>query len=181
METYISMLRGINVSGQKMIKMKDLKELFESLKFKDVTTYIQSGNVVFNFTKTDPLVLAQKIEKKIADKYKFDVKVLITTAEEMQGAIDKNPFMKEKDADFNKLYFTFLSEIPKTENLNKLNEFAPSPDRFSVIDQVAYICCPNGYGNSKLNNNFFENKLKVSATTRNLNTVKELIRLAEQQ
>jgi len=84
MQTYISILRGINVSGQKKIQMTDLKMLYEDLKFKNVTTYIQSGNIIFEANKQRDEALAKKIENAITEKYHFHVPVIIRSIEEIR-------------------------------------------------------------------------------------------------
>src|SRR5690242_634275 len=103
MQTFISILRGINVSGQKKILMADLKIFFESLHFKDIATYIQSGNVVFKSdSKNTDQQLAKKIEKAISAKYHFEVPVIIRTSAELKNTISQNPFTKEKNIDLKK-------------------------------------------------------------------------------
>ncbi|OFY91714.1 MAG: hypothetical protein A3K10_14210 [Bacteroidetes bacterium RIFCSPLOWO2_12_FULL_31_6] len=172
MKTYISILRGINVSGQKMIKMADLKVLYEELGFKKVQTYIQSGNVVFEYQETEGNTLEKMIFDKILSHYGFEVPNLILTPKDIEEALKNNPFQQ-----YEKMYFTFLNEIPKSENIEKLSGFNFVDEHYEVIGKVVYFYCPNGYGNAKMNNNFFENKLKVKATTRNLNTVKKLLEM----
>ena len=178
MPIIISMLRGINVSGQKRVPMAELKELYEDLKFKNVTTYIQSGNVVFSSDISDAKVLLKKIEEKIFKQFGFEVPVIIRTPKEMQSAIKNNPFLKEKNIDAERLYITFLSDTPAKDKLEKIQEYHFEPDRFIIKGKEVYLYCPISYGNSKLNNNFFENKLKITATTRNWKTVNELVRIA---
>jgi uncharacterized protein (DUF1697 family) len=179
METYISILRGINVSGHKMIKMEELKTLFLGLDLKNVSTYIQSGNIVFQFAPTKTETLSTLIEKKIEEKYKFDVPVITRKISEFKTVIDKNPFLKKRGIDTDKLHVTFLNSIPKKENADAIKNFEAGADKFVLYNKEVYVYCPNGYGNTKLNNNFFEKKLKVNATTRNLRTVGELIKIAE--
>jgi uncharacterized protein (DUF1697 family) len=94
MLTYVSMIRGINVGGKK-VKMDRLKELYTSLDFKDVKTYIQSGNVVFRSEEYDKMKLSRIIEKKIAEIFDFDVKILIRTKNDMINVINGNPFKQE--------------------------------------------------------------------------------------
>lgn len=179
MTTYISILRGINVGGQKKIRMEDLKALYESLNFNDVITYIQSGNVIFKtvekITSTD---LQNTIEEAIQNKYGFHVPVIVKTVEEIQHTIKNNPFIEENNIDKEKLHVTFLAEVPAKSNLEKLHTYNFPPDRFLVIGKDIYLSCPVNYGNSKLSNNFFESKLKVTATTRNWRTVNTLLELA---
>jgi uncharacterized protein (DUF1697 family) len=181
MQTFISILRGINVSGQKKILMADLKELFEGLHFKNVTTYIQSGNVVFKSdAKISDIQLAEKIEKAISAKYNFEVPVIIRTKEELEKIISQNPFAKEKNIDLKKLHITFLSTTPAKEKAEQIKEVNFSPDQFIIKGKEIYLHIPNSYGETKLSNKFFENKLKVSATTRNWNTVNKLFEMAQQ-
>lgn len=175
METYISILRGINVSGQKKILMADLKTLYEDLQFRNVKTYIQSGNVVFKSEKkVDDEDTAKRIEKAIQKKYGFQVPVIIRSYRELEKVIASNPFLREKDIDPKKLHVTFLSEIPSKERLNELNSVGFSPDEFTIQGKEIYLHIPVSYGETKLSNSFFEKKLKVTATTRNWNTVNKL-------
>ena len=181
MQTFISILRGINVSGQKKILMADLKKLYESLKFSEVKTYIQSGNVVFESdSKISDIQLARKIEKAISTKYKFEVPVIIRTKEELEKILSQNSFTKEKSIDLKKLHVTLLSETPDREKMEQIKEVDFSPDQFIIKGKEIYLHIPNSYGETKLSNKFFENKLKVSATTRNWNTVNKLLELASQ-
>lgn len=180
MQTFISILRGINVSGQKKILMADLKDLYESLKLKDIITYIQSGNVIFKSNeKLSDIALAKKIETAIFKKYDFDVPVIIRSKDEIHKIISTNPFLKERNIEAKRLYVTFLSETPAKENVESVKRFDFSPDRFFITGKEVYLCVSNGYGETKLSNNFFEKKLKVNATTRNWNTVQKLLELAE--
>ncbi len=176
MKTYISLLRGINVSGQKKITMDDLKKLYESLGFKKVQTYIQSGNVVFQSTEADGSAVIQKIEKKITKVYGFEVSVLIRTPEELQQVIARNPFTKQESE---KSYVTFLSGVPVQVPMDEINKAKNSSEKYKIVGKEVYFYCPTGYGKTKLSNNFFEKKLKLSATTRNRNTVNKLLEIAE--
>jgi uncharacterized protein (DUF1697 family) len=175
MTTFLSILRGINVSGQKKILMKDLKTLYEELKFKNVTTYIQSGNVIFESSSSkNP---AKKIEQKIVERYSFNVPVIMRTVDEIQTVLKKNPFLKERNIDVEKLHVTFLTDIPKKELIDNIEGINYEPDKFILSGKEIYLYCPHGYGITKLNNNFFEHKLKTTATTRNWRTVNELFKI----
>jgi uncharacterized protein (DUF1697 family) len=175
MKTYISILRGINVGGRKKIKMADLKELYESLNLEDVKTYIQSGNVVFQHIELSPLELANQIEKRIKEVYDFEVAVIIRTKEELLKIIENNPF---KNEDINKLYVTFLSESPIKKPIKEIDKIKEESEMFSICDKEIYLFIPNGYGRTKLSNDFFEKKLNLSATTRNWKTVNKLFEIA---
>ena len=177
MPVFLSILRGINVSGQKQIKMADLKKLYEEMGFKNVRTFIQSGNVVFE--SKSPAKLSQKIEQKIKEHYSFDVPVIIRTKDELQHTVKSNPFLKQKNIELDKLHVTFLAEQPAKENITKTKEYNYKPDEFHIAEKEVYVHCPNGYGNTKINNTFFEKKLKVGATTRNWKTTNALLEMME--
>lgn len=174
MPTFISILRGINVSGQKKIKMADLKNLYEGLGFKNVQTYIQSGNVVFEHREATATDLQQIIFDAIQNHYGFEVPNIILSLQVVETALKKNPF---KDID--KMYFTFLAETPTKENIEKLYTYSFDEEYYELIDKVVYFHSPNGAGRAKMSNNFFENKLKVMATSRNLNTTRKLLEMAK--
>lgn len=180
MQTYISILRGINVSGHKPIKMDALKTLFESLNFKNVKTYIQSGNVIFKTKTTKPQDLEKKIAAQIKKEFDFDVPVMVKETNEFTTVFNKNPFLNKRKEDITKLHVTFLSQEPEEAGITKIKEGHYADDEFIIIGKAIYLFCPNGYGNTKLSNTFFENKLKVSATTRNWKTITELVHIAEQ-
>lgn len=175
MAVYLSILKGINVGGQKKILMADLKQLYENLNLKKVKTFIQSGNVIFE-AKNDKQ-LSKRIEQKIFENYNFNVPVILRTIEEMEQILTKNPFLKEKNSAPEKLYVTYLAEHPAEENISKIKN-TYGPDQFCIIGKEVFLYYPNaGYGTTKLTNNFFENKLKVTATTRNWKTTNELLNI----
>jgi uncharacterized protein (DUF1697 family) len=177
MKTYISILRGINVSGKNIIKMNSLLEMYEGKGFKHVTTYIQSGNVIFQSEETNIAELEESISEEIAKRFKFNVPVLIREASDLKHVLAQNPFLEKGDIDH--LYITLLSRSPESHFLQSIQNITYLPDGFVIKDRAVFLKCPNGYGRTKLNNNFFENKLKVSATTRNLKTLTELVKISE--
>lgn len=175
---YISILRGINVSGHRMIKMQALKELFTDLGFQNIQTYVQSGNIVFQHKKTDQQKLEKKIAKAITEKFTFDVPVIVMELSELQQIIAGNPFVKDETKNLSHLHVTFLAGKPDAESFNKIKEGSFQPDEFHLVNKVIYLYCPNSYSKSKLTNGFFEKKLNVTATTRNWKTTNELQNLA---
>ncbi|MCX6064828.1 MAG: DUF1697 domain-containing protein [Chloroflexi bacterium] len=177
MDTFISMLRGINVSGQKRMLMGELKGLYESLGPVNVRTYVQSGNVVFDSPEENPVKLAESIEAGIERAFGFSVAVFLRDARDFERVIASNPFLK-RNTDPAKLHVTFLYSAPPESALRVLAVSENSSDEFLVGDNEIFLFCPNGYGQTKLSNNFFERKLKVAATTRNWNTVNVLHKLA---
>jgi uncharacterized protein (DUF1697 family) len=178
METFIAILRGINVSGHKKMEMAGLKALFEKLRFKNVSTYIQSGNVIFNAAKVSADKHVKTIEQAISGEYGFEVPVIIRTLEEWKKIIAANPFLTEADIDVEKLHVIFLDHVAEKDKIDTIESLKYSPDRCKVIGKEVYLCCPAGYGNTKLTNTFFEKNLKATATTRNWKTVNKLLALA---
>ncbi len=178
METYIAILRGINVSGHRIIKMADLKLMFEELKFKNIHTYIQSGNVVFQAKKSPSEKLQNIIEKKIVELFSFEVPVIVLEYTKLEQIIANNPFRLDHTIDEKMLHVTFLSTIPEKKYSESLPQKSDANDQFVLDGSVIYLYCPNGYGNTKLTNNFFEKILKTSATTRNWKTTLQLLEIA---
>lgn len=182
MPTHIALLRGINVSGQKIIKMEDLRKLMESAGFENVKTYIQSGNIIFGSAEKSAAKLAGTIKKLIFGHYGFDVSIIMLNHAGLSKAIKNNPFVKEKDIDIDlkQVYVTFLSEHPAAENIEKFKLTNIEKDVAVLGDQVMYLKYFNSAGTSKLSNALIENKLKVTATSRNWNTTLKLMALLEE-
>jgi len=162
-----------------MIKMDALRQLFAGLGFTNIQTYIQSGNVVFQDKKTKLQDLEKKIAKRIFEQFGFEVPVLVKELEDLKQVVKNNPFLSDNSKDISHLHVTFLSAQPDKENFKKIKEGQYQADEFELFDKSVYLYCPNSYSNSKLTNSFFENKLKVVATTRNWKTTNELINIAE--
>ena len=177
MTTYISMLRGINVSGQKRIQMGELQNLYQSLRFTNVQTYVQSGNVVFESPEPDMKRLGKRIEAQIENTFGFLVPVLLRTVGDFQRILESNPFEHEDPA---RVLVTFLYEHPDESKWNELRDHKDKVDEFALGKQEIFLFCPGGYGRTKLSNNFFEKKLKLIATTRNWKTVIALDKIARE-
>lgn len=181
MTVCISILRGINVSGKNIIRMQDLKNWYIESGFEKVTTYIQSGNVVFYEPRSRPVSeIANHIRTIIEEKTGFKVPVIVRTLDEMLVTVRDNPFMTIPGINQEKLHVTFLSENPESLNSEKLLTCSFPPDQFVVQNRDIYLYIPESYGNTKLSNAFFESRLKVTATTRNWATVKKLLEMGEQ-
>lgn len=174
------MLRGINVGGQKSIKMENLRSSFDALSYHDPRTYVQSGNIVFNSAASTGQDLSRKIGEKILKDYGFQVAVIVKSATEMAKIVLANPFLKERGIDPSKLHATFLSDFPVKASLPRIDLLGGAPDRFRIIGREIYLHCPNGYGQTKLSNNAIEKALSVQATTRNWNTVSTLAKMSSE-
>ena len=177
MERYIALLRGINVSGQKMIKMEELKKAMEELEFSNVRTYIQSGNILFENEKSYPSLIAEKIAGKILNRFGFDVPVIIRTLQELESISRNNPYSLKRNEDVSSLHVTFLAGEPDPEKVKEIGKNMFLPDEFFISGKEIYLFCPNGYSRTKLTNTFFESKMKTTATTRNWKTIQTLLTL----
>jgi uncharacterized protein (DUF1697 family) len=173
---YVSMLRGINVSGHRKVSMPELAALYEGLGFRGARTYVQSGNVVFEGGKNDPTTTAAEIEAAIREQLGIpDVDVIIRTAAELDKIRQGNPFLDS--ADPKTLHVTFFRGKPAA---NVPDDGSWKPDEYRVAGQEAFVHCPNGYGRTKLNNTFFEKRFSSRATTRNWKSVTTLAEMAAQ-
>ena len=158
--------------------MADLRELLKKNGLKNVQTYIQSGNVIFE-SDENPSIISKNISTYIYKEYQFKVPVLIKTYTELEYTLNNNPYLKPQgNVDIKKLYVTFLSEIPTKENVEAMMETDFTPDKFILQNELIFSFYPNGLGRSKMTINIFEKKLKVAATSRNWNTVNKLFALA---
>ncbi len=180
METYIALLRGINVSGQNKIRMADLRSCLTELGCRDVQTYIQSGNAIFRHEKMERGAMGKKIEQKILEKYGFHVSAIVMTPSGLESVISGNPYRDNPDKNPDCLYVTFLSAPPGPASIVKLESIESGPEEFSMDGRTIYLFLPHGYGRAKMNNVFLENKLNLRATTRNWKTVNKLAELTNE-
>lgn len=178
MKDYIALLRGINVGGQKKIKMADLQKTLTKAGLKNVETYIQSGNVVFSSGELDKRVLESRIHTTILEDFGFEVPILVVQEEDIKEILENNPFADE--AEENKLYYVLLKEAPVAEAVHEFNQLSFEHEDFHITNTCVYLLCKNGYGNARLNNNLLERKLKVEATTRNLRTMQKLLDMVQE-
>lgn len=177
MKTYILLLRGVMPTGKNRVPMCDLRVALADAGLADVRTYIQSGNVIAK-SDLDPIGISQLAHDTIKLKIGADITVIVRTAEQTKSIMTRNPF---PNADSSRIYFSLLASPPASELLQKFLEFDFSPDEIRVVDDTIYTLYATKLSDSKFTNNFFEKKLKVSATTRNFNTMTRLVELCEQK
>jgi uncharacterized protein (DUF1697 family) len=178
MPSWVALLRGINVGGQKAVSMERLRGSFAAMGFRDVRTYVQSGSVVFETAPNPRDALTRKIEEGIRRDFGFSVVVILRTAKELTKIVKTNPFLSEEGIEQAKLHVTFLARPPINAALKNLEVLPASPDRFRLMGREIYLYCPDGYGRTKLSNNAFEKRLSVAATTRNWKTTTALCEMA---
>ncbi|WP_379127774.1 DUF1697 domain-containing protein [Paenibacillus sp. sgz500958] len=177
MTTYIALLRGINVGGNKIIKMQDLKAMLQSLGYHNVRTYIQSGNVVFESAEMRVDTFQAAIEKGIKDTFGFEVSVMIRTLADLEQVVASNPFPLTEQEDFKRLYVSFLASQPTEEALEKLLPYEGGPDKLKVIGREMYTLYKISVSQSDLFKVPLDKILGTSMTARNWNTVNKLVAL----
>ena len=177
---YVALLRGINVGGRKLIKMEDLSRVFARSGFKNVRTFIQSGNVIFDAAQTNSDVLARKIEKTLLESFGHEVTVIVRTIAELEDILKRNPFKKIKPGADVVMFVTFLSAEPNSRPKLPLISATENLEVFAIQDRAAFILARRKKnGASGFPNNFIEKQLGVSATTRNWTTVGKIVVLAK--
>jgi uncharacterized protein (DUF1697 family) len=169
MNTYIALLRGINVGGNRVLPMKELVAILEDAGACRVRTYIQSGNAVFQSADADPARLASVLAAAIDRRRGFEPGILILEPEAMRKAMAEMPFA-EAESDPASVHLGFLSAKPGKPDLEQLAGLRKESERFHLTDGVFYLHAPEGVGHSKLAANA-EKLLGVPMTDRNWRTV----------
>jgi uncharacterized protein (DUF1697 family) len=176
MNTYIALIRGINVGGKNILPMKDLVALLEDIGARNVRTYVQSGNAVFQSAEKNPAQLSKQLAAEIKKRHGFEPYVLILGLDAIKRAMADNPF-PEAEADPSSLHLGFLASAPKDPDLEKLNSLRKESERFHLSDIVFYLHAPEGVGRSKLAASA-EKLVGVPMTDRNWKTVCKIRELA---
>ena len=172
---YVAFLRGINVAGHKLIKMEVLCKLFTSLKLKNVKSFIQSGNIMFESNEKEE-VLVKNIEEKLAKQFGSEVKVFLIEVEELKELVDLDPFKKVKSPD-DHIFVTFLPGGFTGEL--KLPLFSKKKDVEVFLRKGNVLFCLGHKVEGKYGfpNGFIEKELKLPTTTRNWHTVERIVAL----
>ena len=171
---YVALLRGVNLAGKNKVPMVGLRALFESLGHTQVSTYIQSGNVLF--TSARPLK-PKSLETVIHDKFGFPAAVMLRTPQELERVVASSPF---KRVDTSKLHVAFMAGEPRREVVDDLDRGRFKPEEFVVQGHDLYLHLPNGVGRTKLPA-YLDRQLKTPFTIRNWNTVMKLLELSRQR
>lgn len=173
---YVALLRGINVGGNTMIKMTELKVVFEALGFKDVVTYINSGNLAFDMKKSVEKTLVAKIEKAIEKEFEKKIPVMVRERAEIGKILKNNPFEGEFES-HKEMHVLFMPDEIPADKREQLLAKQTSDERFAVLGREIYCHLPFGVADSLLGRGFIDKKLKVSVTGRNWRTVEKLAEL----
>jgi uncharacterized protein (DUF1697 family) len=176
MNTYIALLRGINVGGNNKLPMRELVLLLEGLGLQNVKTYIQSGNIVFQSEEADPAQLSQAITGAIRQGHGFAPYALLLDSQALQKAMAANPF-PEGEAEPKSLHLFFMDASPQTFDTGALDRVKAANERYQLIDKVFYLHTPDGIGRSKLAE-IAGRGWGVNITARNWRTVNEVMALA---
>jgi uncharacterized protein (DUF1697 family) len=178
----LALLRGINVGGKNKLPMRDLAAIFESAGCASVRTFIQSGNVIFTAGSKLCHTLAASVASEISDRFGYRTPVILRTAEQLRKVVSGNPFLSSAEATediLKTLHVMFLADSPAPARIALLDPDRSPPDTFAVRDQEIYLRLPNGAGNSKLTNAWFDSRLATTSTSRNWNTVTSLLRMMQ--
>ncbi|MGI8593382.1 MAG: DUF1697 domain-containing protein [Solirubrobacteraceae bacterium] len=181
MARQIALLRGINVGGHKKVGMARLRELMDELGYRDVRTYVQSGNVVFTGPDRPPDQVARRLEGELAATFGFEVSVVVRSREELAQVVAANP-LRDVATDPAKHLVLFLAAELDADRLGGIEPADVSPEAFHVDvgGREIYLWAPEGVRDSRLVKALSEKRLGVAATARNWRTVERLLALAEE-
>lgn len=172
MQTWIALLRGINVGGKNILPMKELVKLMEENGFSDVRTYIQSGNIVFQSETRS----SDEIGLLIEGKFGFKPSVFVLSADELELSASNSPYQ----TDIGKtLHFFFCDQIPQSVDYEFLDGLKAPSEAYQLIDKVFYLYAPDGIGRSKLAEKMGRTFKGVTMTGRNLNTINKLLGMTQ--
>ena len=174
MPKYVAFLRAVNVGGH-IVKMDQLRQLFEALDFPNVETFIASGNVIFDSTSKNTKTLERKIESVLRETLGYAVATFIRSTSELVNIAEYKPFDdSELNADGNALYIAFTADEPSTESKRKLRTFTTEVDDFQVYGREVYWLSRTKISESRFSGAQLERVLGMPATLRNANTVRRL-------
>ena len=178
MRVLISLLRGVNVGGHHKVKMAELQTLYKSLGFEDVRTHINSGNVVFRTAERDLAGLRERIEKAIEKACGFHVDVILRAPSDLKGVIARNPFAALPGMEPSKMAIHFLAAPPGADARERVSAIE-APEQFHLEGRELYMYFTNGMARPTVSMAQVERILGRPGTSRNLNTVKKLLEMAE--
>jgi uncharacterized protein (DUF1697 family) len=179
--THLALLRGINVSGHKMINMVALKKALEGIGYTNVVTYIQSGNVFVDTDEESMSKVGFLIKQEIFKEFGHDVPVIVIGKEDLQACLDRNLFLNENEIDLKKLYVSFISSELPENMITQLNLNFIKPDQIQLDGKRIYLKYDISPAKTKLDNKWIEKSMNVVSTTRNWNTVNTLLKIFKER
>ena len=177
MPVFVALLRGINLADRNRVSMDSLRAICESLGHTGVRTYIQSGNVVFRTKRKSAGEIALALQSALEKVAGIKSDVVLRTREQLQLAVEKNPFRSRNDIPGDRLLVTFFDREPTREAAAKVNAMNLPPEEFQLIGRELYVFFPNGVGRSKFPAASITKALNASGTARNWNTVLKLLEM----
>jgi len=175
---FIALFSGINVGGNRIVKMAELRSFFEDLGFSDVATYVQSGNAVFRAKEGDAGALTKRVEAAFEQKWGFHSRIMVRDVAWFERLVSENPY-PEATADPTKLHAYVLEREPTAEEAVRLAEKCTGPESFEIKGDVLYLSAPDGLGKSVFAG-LIPRTLKVPGTARNWRSVLALLEMARQ-
>lgn len=175
----VALLRGINVGGNKLVPMADLRAMLEGLGYSEVRTLLQSGNAVFEAPESGCDPFENQIETVIRARFGFEVEVMVRTPSDWTNVLSANPFPSAAEEEPGRLLVVFLKSKPEPGAFESLAAAHPGPEKMVLAGRELYVHYVDGIGVSKLNPNQIERKLGVRGTGRNWNTVLKIAALLD--
>jgi uncharacterized protein (DUF1697 family) len=176
-KTFFALFSGINVGGNRIVRMAELRAFFEDLGFTDVLSYIQSGNVVFRAAKGDAATLAKTIEDAFEAKWGFHSRIMVRGGDWLEKLIAANPYADLVEEP-KKLHLYVLERALTAEEEKRLADKCTGPEEFTVQGDAFYLKAPDGLGKSVFAG-LIPRTLKVPCTARNWRTVLALKEMME--
>jgi uncharacterized protein (DUF1697 family) len=177
-KVFIALFSGINVGGNRIVKMAELRSFFEDLGFADVATYVQSGNAVFRAKKGDAAALTKQIEAAFEKKWGFHSRIMVRDLGWFERLVSENPY-PDVAAEHTKLHAYVLERAPTADEAARLAEKCTGPESFVIKGDVLYLHAPDGLGKSVFAG-LIPRTLKVPGTARNWRSVLALLEIAGQ-
>ncbi len=174
---HVALLRGINVGGKNLLPMKELVALCEEAGAAEVSTYIQSGNVVFTASKDVAARLPATLAAAIARTRGLAVPVVVREGSELARVVASNPFAGDGNEDA--WHVMFLADAPAADRVAALDPARSPTDRFAVVGSEVFLHCPEGLARTKLTNAWFDARLGTTSTCRNWRTVLTLVAMTQ--
>ena len=176
--THIALLRGINVGGNRLVAMADLRNLLTALGFADARSLLQSGNLVFRSDGRTNTRLAGLLEVETEKQLGLRTDFFVRTATEWDRIVLRNPFPDEAKRDPAHLVLMLLKDAPSAKSVQALQSAIVGAERVRADGTHAYITYPDGTGRSRVTNALIDGKLGTRGTGRNWNTVLKVQALA---